>query len=145
MWVHQTRRDEERTPGNDRREEARGAGVMNQQDIYDLELKHAYKMGADYAKNGATSENCNFMLFRTDALTAEWERGVRVSAVDPKSKPQQGQPRKRFLLTNSNSLLKSGVAPPNSSLPPTKIVTTLSSEGLWIRERSGGRAGGTKR
>jgi len=38
---------------------------------------HAYKMGYDCGKNGATEENCHFTIFGTKEGTKEWERGKR--------------------------------------------------------------------
>lgn len=35
---------------------------------------YAYKMGADYARNGANTINCNLSIFSSKENTAEWER-----------------------------------------------------------------------
>jgi len=38
-------------------------------------LEFCYKMGRDYAVNGANEENCNFLLFGSPEKTKAWERG----------------------------------------------------------------------
>ena len=41
------------------------------------ELKHAYEMGKDKAKNGANETNCNFAIFSTPEKTKAWEKGAK--------------------------------------------------------------------
>jgi len=38
-------------------------------------LEFCYRMGRDYAANGANEENCHFLLFSSPERTKEWERG----------------------------------------------------------------------
>lgn len=35
----------------------------------------AYKMGQDYARNGATTTNCNFAIFSRREFKDAWENG----------------------------------------------------------------------
>ncbi len=37
--------------------------------------EYAYKMGKDYAKNGANTTNCNFAIFSSKENTRAWEEG----------------------------------------------------------------------
>ena len=39
------------------------------------ELKHAYKMGEDCARNGTNEINCDFRIFSAPEKTKEWEKG----------------------------------------------------------------------
>lgn len=45
------------------------------QAIPSADVRRSYKMGRDYALNGANSTNCHFSLFQTDECTAAWEGG----------------------------------------------------------------------
>jgi len=47
-------------------------------------LELCYKMGRDYAANGATEENCNFLLFGSPEKTRAWERGRDDASGDAK-------------------------------------------------------------
>jgi len=37
--------------------------------------QHSYQMGFDYYLHGANESNCDFRLFRTEALGTAWEKG----------------------------------------------------------------------
>lgn len=39
------------------------------------DAKHSYKMGRDYARNGANTTNCHFSVFQNKECTAAWELG----------------------------------------------------------------------
>ena len=43
-----------------------------------MELKTAFEMGKDYAKNGADEINCNFRCFATKELLDAWTKGKNV-------------------------------------------------------------------
>ena len=43
--------------------------------VEDADEEKSYKMGMDYAENGANTTNCHFSLFRTKRMTSAWERG----------------------------------------------------------------------
>lgn len=44
------------------------------------DTEEAYRAGQDYAKNGATTENCHFRFFGSKELMQAWEHGSRESA-----------------------------------------------------------------
>jgi hypothetical protein len=46
---------------------------------------YAYKMGVDYAKNGATQKNCHFSIFSTEEKMKAWEKGKKDGS-NPSSK-----------------------------------------------------------
>jgi len=49
---------------------------MNWADLFNTPtLEFCYKMGRDYAANGANEENCHFLLLGSQEKTKEWERG----------------------------------------------------------------------
>ena len=39
--------------------------------------KYPYKMGKDYALNGANAENCHFSIFSSPQNTKLWTQGIR--------------------------------------------------------------------
>ena len=41
------------------------------------DLRHCFLMGYDAEKNGANTENCHFILFRSKESTEAWEAGKR--------------------------------------------------------------------
>ena len=53
------------------------------------DAKYAYKMGIDYAINGANTTNCNFAIFSSPENTKAWEKGKR----DAEYEIQQGEPQ----------------------------------------------------
>ena len=40
-------------------------------------IDHAFKMGADFAVNGANDKNCDFRIFLTHESTRAWEDGKK--------------------------------------------------------------------
>ena len=39
--------------------------------------EYAYKMGLDFAKNGANEKNCHFSIFSSPENTRAWEKGEK--------------------------------------------------------------------
>lgn len=40
-----------------------------------MKTEEAYKLGKDYALNGANTTNCNFTVFASEQLKTAWEAG----------------------------------------------------------------------
>ena len=57
--------------GKDEVEKARLVRILEQKS----NIIHAYEMGRDYAKNGASKLNCHFSIFSTVEGVHAWERG----------------------------------------------------------------------